>query len=81
MLVTNSLRAVGINFHGWPYQYLSLGRVVPYSQAMPGDIVVYNGHVAIYIGNGQCVHGGWYGTQTVIYSIYCNSGAFTIVRI
>lgn len=81
MLVTNSLRAVGINFHGWPYQYLSLGRVVPYSQAMPGDIVVYNGHVAVYIGNGQCVHGGWYGTQTVIYSIYCDSGAFTIVRI
>ena len=81
MLVTNSLRAVGINFHGWPYQYLSLGTIVPYSQAMPGDIVVYNGHVAIYIGNGMCVHGGWYGTQTVIYSIYCASGAFTIVRV
>ena len=81
MLVTNSLRAVGINFHGWPYEYLSLGTIVPYSQAMPGDIVVYSGHVAIYIGNGMCVHGGFYGTQTVIYSIYIPNGAFTIVRV
>ena len=80
-LVTNALRSVGINFHGWPYQYLSLGTIVPYSQAMPGDIVVYNGHVAVYIGNGLCVHGGWYGVDTVVYSIYTNSGAFTIVRI
>lgn len=81
MLVTNSLRSVGVYFHGWPYEYLSLGTIVPYSQAMPGDVVVYNGHVAVYIGNGQCVHGGWYGVQTVVYSIYCSSGAFTIVRI
>ena len=81
MLVTNSLRAVGINFHGWPYEYLSLGTIVPYSQAMPGDIVVYSGHVAIYIGNGMCVHGGFYGTQTVIYSIHVPNGAFTLVRV
>lgn len=81
MLVTNSLRAVGIYFHGWPHQYLSLGTIVPYSQAMPGDIVVYNGHVAIYIGNGLCVHGGWYGTNTAIFSIYIDQGAFTIVRV
>lgn len=81
MLVTNSLAAVGIYYHGWPSGYLSLGTIIPYSQAMPGDIVVYNGHVAVYIGNGMCVHGGWNGWTTVVYSIYCNSGAFTIVRI
>ncbi len=26
------------------------------SQALPGDIICYSGHVAIYIGNGQIVH-------------------------
>lgn len=34
----------------------SAGREVPYSQAQPGDIICYAGHVAIYIGNGKIVH-------------------------
>lgn len=34
----------------------SVGREVPYSEAQPGDIICYAGHVAIYIGNGQIVH-------------------------
>ena len=34
----------------------SAGREVPYSEAQPGDIICYAGHVAIYIGNGQIVH-------------------------
>lgn len=33
-----------------------VGRGVPYSQAMPGDIICYPGHVAIYIGGGAIVH-------------------------
>lgn len=33
-----------------------VGRGVPYSQAMPGDIICYSGHVAIYIGGGAIVH-------------------------
>ena len=66
MLVTNALRAVGINFHGWPEDYLSLGTIT--SSPVAGDIIVYSGHVAIYIGNGQAVHGGWYGSQTVVLS-------------
>ena len=39
---------------------------------VPGDICVYQGHVALYIGNGQAVHGGWFGCQTTIYSVECN---------
>ena len=33
-----------------------VGREVSYSEAQPGDIICYSGHVAIYIGGGQIVH-------------------------
>ena len=34
----------------------SAGRKVSYRQKQPGDIICYNGHVAMYIGNGKIVH-------------------------
>ncbi|WP_411335983.1 NlpC/P60 family protein [Ruminococcus gauvreauii] len=34
----------------------SCGTGVSYSQAMPGDIICYSGHVAIYMGGGSIVH-------------------------
>ena len=80
MLVTNALKAVGINFHDWPAGYMSLGTVVPASQAQPGDLVYYaNGgmgaaHIAVYAGNGQAVHGGWNGNQTVLNTANLGSG-------
>ena len=33
-----------------------VGRGVSYSEAQPGDIICYDGHVGIYIGGGQLVH-------------------------
>lgn len=82
MLATNSLRAAGINFHGWPMDYMQLGTVT--SNPQPGDLVLYasNGfgqqHIAVYIGNGQAVHGGWNGMGTAIFSVNLPTGSAPI---
>ena len=80
MLVTNSLAAVGINFHDWPAGYLSLGRTASAAEAQPGDLIYYAdggagmAHIAVYAGNGQAVHGGYNGNQTVVFSANVGSG-------
>lgn len=85
-LATNSLAAAGIHFHGWPAGYLSLGPVVSASAAQPGDLIYYSNagagvpHIAVYIGNGQAVHGGWNGGTTVIASANLGSGG-TYIRV
>lgn len=38
------------------YEQRSVGTGVSYSDAQPGDIICYEGHVAIYIGGGLIVH-------------------------
>lgn len=80
MLVTNALRSVGINFHGWPAGYLSLGTVVSEAEAVPGDLVYYKdgglglAHIGVYAGGGKAIHGGWNGDQTVMNTAHLGSG-------
>ncbi len=38
------------------YQQRSVGKEVEYKDAQPGDIICYEGHVALYIGGGYVVH-------------------------
>ena len=79
-LVSNALAAVGINHHGWPASYKSLGTPVSAAEAQAGDIAYYAdggagvAHVAIYAGNGQAIHGGWNGNQTVKTTANVGSG-------
>ncbi len=45
------------NWHAYcSWDYRTLGVEVPLSEIQPGDILCYNGHVAMYYGNGIYVH-------------------------
>lgn len=77
-LMRNAVAAAGYSINS--YAQVHALQQVPMSEAKPGDILFYhNGglgqnHVAIYIGNGQAVHGGWNGNQTVVGSANVGSG-------
>lgn len=86
MLATNSLASVGVNFHGWPADYASLGRWVSSEEVQPGDLVIYgyaNGvsHIAVVSGQGMAVHGGFNGSNTVNYSIVCSNPLIGFIRV
>ena len=46
----------GLSLPRSSYAQAGYGREVSYSEAQPGDIIYYGGHVGIYIGNGLIVH-------------------------
>lgn len=46
----------GYNLPRTSYEQRSAGSGVSYSDAQPGDLICYDGHIGIYIGGGKIVH-------------------------
>lgn len=55
-VVQSVYKHFGIQLPRTSSQMRSAGRAVSYSNARPGDVICYNGHVGIYKGNGQIVN-------------------------
>ena len=49
-------KAFGISVPRTSWEQGNYGTEVSYSDAQPGDVIYYGGHVGIYIGGGQIVH-------------------------
>lgn len=59
-------------------QYDGFGTRVSVNALQPGDILMYGySHVAIYAGNGQAVHGGYNGSNTVLASANVSGAGIT----
>lgn len=56
------------------------GKEVSLSEAQPGDLVCYYGHVGLYIGGGQIVHAIDYGYDIGITSVHYSSKPVLTVR-
>ncbi len=54
--VKSVYKSFGYNLPRSSSSQRSAGRKVSYSKKQPGDLICYNGHIAIYIGNGKIVH-------------------------
>lgn len=80
-LVRDSLEAAGIGGYTGMGSLFNLGPTISQSQATPGDVIYYadggtgRAHVAIYIGGGQAVHGGWSGYNTVVAGVNIGGSA------
>ena len=46
----------GVSLPRTTWDMENVGTPVSYEEAIPGDIILYNGHVGIYMGNGQIVN-------------------------
>jgi cell wall-associated NlpC family hydrolase len=78
-MVENALRSIGKSVGDLaPAQFYAYGSVV--GSPEPGDLVITSGHVAIYVGNGQVISGGFDGMNTVLHPLSYLGGA-SFVRV
>lgn len=80
VLGEQALRAAGISGVGDESPASLMTYATPVSTPQPGDFIFYAdggmgfAHNAVYIGNGQAIHSGWNGNQTVVSSVNVGSG-------
>lgn len=46
----------GVSLHGLTYDMVNSGYAVSYEEALPGDLILYDGHVGLYMGDGTIVN-------------------------
>lgn len=85
-VIERALRSVGVpagDLGTQAYELTKLGgKIVTGSSLQVGDVVMWPGqHMAVYIGNGNAVHGGWLGYDTKISSAtHYGMAPWTVVR-
>jgi cell wall-associated NlpC family hydrolase len=78
-MVEKALRSVGKSVGDLaPTQFYAYGTVVTNPQ--PGDLMIMPTHVAIYVGNGMAISGGFNGYDTVLHPVSYIAGS-TYVRV
>ena len=79
-LVNYAYEAAGISLPRTSGQIANGGRWISQSQAQPGDIVAWSGHVAIYAGNGQIIDASGSKQRVVERSLWGNPIGFVTYR-
>lgn len=69
-LVLQAHKAIGVNLGHYSGAQGSGGKAVSRSEALPGDVVCYSGHVGIYIGNGKMIHAPQAGDVVKVVNVY-----------
>ena len=76
-LVNYAYKAAGISLPRTSGQIANAGRSISQSEAQPGDIAVWPGHVAIYAGNGQIIDASGSKQRVVERAIWGNPSFVT----
>ena len=79
-LVNYAYKAAGIDVQRTSSQIANGGRWISQSEAQPGDIVAWSGHVAIYAGNGQIIDASGSKQRVVERGIWGNPIGFVTYR-